>query len=454
MIAVEAPMAVEEVRVERGKPRSARVGLLTPSGWGNLGDAAIQDAVIQAIRRYRPGAEICVFSLNPADTRIRHDIQADLLSGFSVVPGYSVAVGWNEQSEAGSGSESSTTKSSDTPAPGPSLARAALAKLGPQAEELLRRIYYDQAYLRRMRRKLRDFDLVMVSGGGQVDAEWGGAWGHPWTLAKWSLLCRSVGVRFVVLSVGVCALEDSVSRLFARIALRQADFVCFRDVNSLRRALQLHLVEHARVEPDLAFAYDGLDPEHWIEGEKDVVAVGPMAWCDPSVWPRRDEAAHLRYLEGLSEFVVAILQEGKHVLLVSSDNPDIRTVEWVAKKIRAEHPELSSELETPRTETVEEFLQVVSRAETMLASRLHGFLLAAGLGKPVLPLSYDPKVDSLARELGLSAYAENIAEFEAGKLLENFHRLQREHEHCREFLRTTVSAYRARLERLFAQSLR
>lgn len=454
MIAVEAPMAVEELRVKRGKARSARVGLLTPSGWGNLGDAAIQDAVIQAVRRYRPGAEICVFSLNPADTRIRHDIQADLLSGFSVVPGYSVAVGWSEESKNESGPEPPASPNASSPAAGPSLARAALAKLGPQAEEFLRRVYYDQAYLRRMRRKLREFDLVLVSGGGQVDAEWGGAWGHPWTLAKWSLLCRSVGVRFLVLSVGVCALEDSVSRLFARIALRQAHFVCFRDENSLRRALELHLVEHARVEPDLAFAYDGLDPANWTQGEKNVVAVGPMAWCDPSVWPRRDEEAHRRYLEGLSEFVTALLQEGNRVLLVSSDNPDIKTVEWIAKKIGADHPELSSRLETPRTETVEEFLQVVNRAESMVASRLHGFLLAAGLGKPVLPLSYDPKVDSLARELGFWAYREDIAEFEPGSLLENFHRLQREHEQSRENLRATVTAYRSRLERLFARSLR
>jgi polysaccharide pyruvyl transferase WcaK-like protein len=72
----------------------------------------------------------------------------------------------------------------------------------------------------------------------------------------------------------------------------------------------------------------------------------------------------------------------------------------------------------------------------------------------VLPLSYDPKVDSLARELGLSAYTEDIAEFEPNELLASFHRLQREHDHCRENLRATVSAYRTRLERLFAQSLR
>ncbi len=447
-------MATQGVRVERGPSRSARVGLLTPSGWGNLGDAAIQDAVIQAIRRHQPDAEICVFSLNPADTRMRHDIEADLLSGFSVVPGYTVAVGWNDAPPMESNGDSPVAPKSAPAAAKPSLPRAMLARLGPGVEEVLRRVYYDQAYLRRMRRKLKDFDLVLVSGGGQVDAEWGGAWGHPWTLAKWSLLCRSVGIPFLVLSVGVCTLDDFFSRIFARIALRQADFVCFRDQNSRRRALELHLVEDATVEPDLAFAYDGLDPSLWSRGESAVVAVGPMAWCDPSVWPRRDEVAHLRYMENLSSFVAGLLREGNRVLLVSSDNPDMRTVEWIARKIGADHPELRSALETPRTGTVDEFLKVVNRAESMVASRLHGFLLAAGLGKPVLPLSYDPKVDSLARELGLSAYREDIADFDPAGLRETFRRLQGDGDRCRDNLKHTVTAYRNRLERLFAESLR
>jgi polysaccharide pyruvyl transferase WcaK-like protein len=440
--------------------RRERIGLLTPSGWGNLGDAAIQDAVIQAIGRKAPGAEICVFSLNPADARQRHRIEADRLSGFSVHPGYILAENGSSPEDGGEGPDASAEATGPRASKSPltreatSPARALLRRLGPRAVTLLRRAYYDQSYLRRIHRKLADFDLIWVSGGGQLDDEWGGAWGHPWTLAKWSLLCRTRGIPFRVLSVGLCHLDSPFSRLFARMALRQADYVRFRDRNSQLRALQLHLVERAGVTPDLAFAYDGLDPARWVRGEEGVVAVSPMAWCDPRVWPRRDGPAHRKYLAKLRAFVEELLERGHRVLLVSSDGPDVRAVDAIATEIRTEHPHWSSRLETPATGTVEDFLAATRRAEYVVASRLHGFLLACGLGKPALPLSYDPKVDSLASELELEPFLLDIAGFEVAELTQTFYKLVDCAEACRATLARTVAAYRGQLERLFEEALR
>jgi polysaccharide pyruvyl transferase WcaK-like protein len=51
-----------------------KVGLLNHMGGGNLGDDATQDAVVQNIKTRWPNAEIFLFSMNPADTRLRHGI--------------------------------------------------------------------------------------------------------------------------------------------------------------------------------------------------------------------------------------------------------------------------------------------------------------------------------------------------------------------------------------------
>ena len=51
-----------------------RVGLFSPMGTGNLGDASTQDAVIFNLRKRLPSIEILGFSLNAEDTASRHGI--------------------------------------------------------------------------------------------------------------------------------------------------------------------------------------------------------------------------------------------------------------------------------------------------------------------------------------------------------------------------------------------
>jgi polysaccharide pyruvyl transferase WcaK-like protein len=62
-----------------------------------------------------------------------------------------------------------------------------------------------------------------------------------------------------------------------------------------------------------------------------------------------------------------------------------------------------------------QLLGVMARLEAMVAMRLHGAIFAASVGAPVLCVSYDPKVDALAAQLGaptvpLSALDGGLAE--------------------------------------------
>jgi len=51
-----------------------KIGLLDHMGYDNLGDAATQEALIANIKTRMPDAIIVGFSLNPHDTRKRHNI--------------------------------------------------------------------------------------------------------------------------------------------------------------------------------------------------------------------------------------------------------------------------------------------------------------------------------------------------------------------------------------------
>ena len=81
-------------------------------------------------------------------------------------------------------------------------------------------------------RFLRAHDLVIVSGGGQLNEEWGGPWSHPFSLFKWAVLARIAGVPYVVASVGVGKVRSKTSRLFLRSSLRMARYRSYRDKNS------------------------------------------------------------------------------------------------------------------------------------------------------------------------------------------------------------------------------
>ena len=50
------------------------IGLMGPFGFGNLGDAAIQQAIIQHLYERYPQAKVIGFWLNPQDTEMRHNI--------------------------------------------------------------------------------------------------------------------------------------------------------------------------------------------------------------------------------------------------------------------------------------------------------------------------------------------------------------------------------------------
>ena len=52
------------------------IGLLDHMGFGNMGDAAVQEAFITNIRRRVPSARLIAFSLFPDDTQKRHNVTA------------------------------------------------------------------------------------------------------------------------------------------------------------------------------------------------------------------------------------------------------------------------------------------------------------------------------------------------------------------------------------------
>ena len=75
-----------------GRPGAGlpRIGLLYPSGWGNIGDEAIMAAAVELIRDQWPDASIRAFTANPEGTAARHQVEGEQLIGFNR-PGFGVS---------------------------------------------------------------------------------------------------------------------------------------------------------------------------------------------------------------------------------------------------------------------------------------------------------------------------------------------------------------------------
>ena len=380
------------------------IGLLTPSGWGNIGDAAIQDAVIANLRARLPDLRITAFTLNPSDTRRRHGIPAFPINGFQIIPGYGI----NYSSAAGVRGGEPVAETREQESFKERLRRFpllfGLLRFGNRSLAWARRpaavVWRELRHVKLALGFLEDCDLLIVSGGGQLDEEWGGPWGHPYVLAKWATLARIQGVPLVFLSVGTCRVESPMARFFLRYALHQARYRSYREPDSRDRAIPLTGIPDDPVVPDLAFSLPLPNRPPDVR-RSPRIGIFPMAYLDPRIWPTKDAARFRAYLRVLAALAADLTRAGIRVVWLYSDSADRPVVADVQEVLRTDHPGVDPG-ETPAVETVTALLEVLRGLDITVASRLHAVLLSFLVGTPALALSYDRKVDALMRMLALT----------------------------------------------------
>lgn len=407
--------------------RSPRVGshiaLLTPYDGGNLGDAAIQDALITNFRTLNPQIRFSGITLNPNRTSMRHQIPCYLLAVTSrphyraTMPSATVGTACS-RAPAATGSENSFFSR---------LKRRAHSSILLKPIRLLFRFVNEARHIFNSYFLLRDVDLLVIAGGGQLDEEWGGPWGHPYALMKWTVLARLARTGVVFLSVGGCRVVSSITRSFLKLALSLAAYRSYRDQGS--RELALTISQHADgpVVPDLAFSF----PLHCnlpvirSHGAPLRVGVSPIAFARPGLWPTERSVVYERYMTEFSGFVASLLRRGMAVILFSSSTPDEQIFQDLRDRVSAQvDNDAFARLSSSEVTTVLELLEIVQSFDFVVASRLHGLLLSFLAGKPSVAISYDRKVRCLMEELEQTQYCLDIQSFTSEQLLEAFLALQ------------------------------
>ncbi|MDQ3248389.1 MAG: polysaccharide pyruvyl transferase family protein [Chloroflexota bacterium] len=394
---------------------SPKIGLFGPYGYGNLGDAAIQTAMIQNIRQRFPQAQIVGFSLNPPDTEQRHKI-----------PAYPITRPPDRDWLDPEGAE---------PVQNPLHRFARWLHYHPnphlrRVERILVRMPLELLLVQRSLAVLKDFDYLIISGGGQLDDYWGGAWSHPYALLKWSILAKVRGAKLLFVSIGAGPITAQLSRLFCRRALTLADYRSYRDGDSKAYMAQLGFQGDDPVYPDLAYSLQ-VEDESPVQRRRlahPVVGVGPIAYFDPRVWPQRNSEIYWGYLHKLAAFTQWLIAHAYTVRFFPGDfHYDGLVIEDLIGLLRAgKTPATTDSIIYERVCTVEALLQQLRATDMVVTSRFHGVLLAHLLQKPVVALSYHPKVDTLMAAAGQSAYTLPIDRFDVATLIACFQRLEAE----------------------------
>jgi polysaccharide pyruvyl transferase WcaK-like protein len=434
--------------MDRLTQAGTKIGLLHHVGGGNLGDDATLDAVAGNIKRRWPNAEMVAFSMNPDDTETRHGIVSHPIrrKGWSI--GYKRA-----------GHEATLRETAKA------LARKYravfyLLKAINAAVRLPSEMFRELSFLVLSRRNIKSFDLLIISGGGQL-TEKDGPWGFPYTIFKWVVLARSAGVRCMFLNVGAGPLTHLLSKFFVTRALLAAEYVSFRDYKSRALVCEIGFTGEGRVCPDSVYGLEVTTTSgNPLERRpQPIVGFAPMPYPDPDPHGYRAEKDQILYdefIRKLALFGSWLVGQSYALTTFGTDiGVDPVAIEDFQKALLSHHGVPSSQYTANHSaRSAHDLLATMSRMDYVVTCRFHGVVFAHLLNKPVLAIAHHPKVIDLMTDLELSSYCVDIRDFDLKLLTEKFASMVINAEEIKTCMAASLTRNRQRLSCQFDELFR
>jgi len=383
-----APRLQSSVPAQGGKGRGLSIGILAHVGMQNLGDEIMYAATVRYYRRRLPEARLVGFSMNPADTRARYGIEVHPIRPPGIRGSTSIAGG---------------------------RFRAYLRTLGATFPTAIREVRFAITSAR----TLRGLDMVIVPGSSQFIDGYGGPWGFPLALLRWTVFARAVRVPICFLSLGAERLEHPLSRWMVRRTVHLANFITLRDKVSRDRLAAQGVRRDIAIAPDLSLGYSVPLPDRGaIRRRPGTVGINPIPYYHGVFWREVDEKRYRRYLGSMIELAAEVLRRGHRVIVYG-------TTQW-ADSVPARDivdglgglfgPDVLERVSAPEVHTLEDLMRVLSAVDWVVASRYHGVATALLMRKPVVGISYEQKTTDLMANVGLREYSVSIDEMDGSSL--------------------------------------
>ncbi len=376
------------------------VGVFGHYGNENLGDEAIITAVLQNLHKLWPDVEARCFSVVPEDSARRYGVPA-------------FPIRWRPASV--SPPPAKTTVAETHPGPAGMSVKERLKRVPVLGLAIrgagtllhyLRELRRELGFLRESYRAVKSLDLLMITGSNQFLDNFGGPWGFPYTLLKWSVLARLAGVRVFYVSVGAGPLDARSSRFLVRCALWFADYLSLRDEPSRQLIASTGSTRKGLVYPDLAHSLDMSRVEGQAspaDSEVRRIGINPMPMYDSRYWCETDDTRYREYVGKLVEFSAWLIGEGYELFFFPTQPKDELVIDDITGELAARGLDSTGMKRSSRQ--VYELMDTLQTADLVVATRFHGTVLSLLSARPTLAICYYRKTADLMKEMGQERYA-------------------------------------------------
>lgn len=409
-----------------------KIGVFGHYGNKNLGDEAIILAVIQNLKLRIPGVAIQCFSINPKDSSARYKVTSHPIRREKVT-----AVTVDQVAE---NSEFLRAQNEIRVEPAASKIHQiknilkkipfvfAVLKIVQKILELPVLFFKELGFLKTSYRAVKGVDLLLFTGSNQFLDNFGGSWGFPYTLFKWSLLARIAGKKIAHISVGAGPLDKLLSKSFILGSVSLSEYLSFRDHGSKDLTKRFLGFKSARVFPDLAHSLrweDDLDREsNDHKKERMVVGINPMPIYDKRYWHIADDAKYEQFIEKIAHFSMDLIARNYDIVLFGTHPKDRDVSDDILNYISSQvDKKLLSFCSVKSVDTVLDLMTMLSSFDLIIATRFHGVLLSLLARKTVVALCYGAKTTELMVEAGQGEYALDFESFTLTQLDSAFTRL-------------------------------
>lgn len=222
---------------------------------------------------------------------------------------------------------------------------------------------------------------IFISGGGSLLQDVTGIKSIPYYLGL-IFLAQLFGMKTIFFAQGVGPINSNFYRFLIKKVLKNVDFLSVRDLDSKL------LLEEIGIDKKQIQIID--DPVYGLNTRKDYknidkkkVGVAVRSWKDD------------KYLESLADFLNYLIKKEEVIITIIPFHKDEDIdVGYRLKKMLYTDPEIKE-----YSDDLAEINNLFSSFDIFVGVRLHSLIFSAINCTPFIAISYDPKVESLIKEM-------------------------------------------------------